>query len=82
MHLLCRLEINLLLNRLTSTSVKSSGQTVFSKQEIEFTFQWKCGGERGFLEYLNCRNKIIYNLISNRYIRALFPITLLPCQLD
>lgn len=48
MHLFCRwLEINLLPNRLMSTSVKSSGQTVFSIQETEFTFQWKGGGGQG-----------------------------------
>lgn len=37
-HLFCRwLEINLLSNMLIS--IKSSGQTIFSMQEIEFTFQ-------------------------------------------
>lgn len=39
-HLFCTLlEIHLLPGRLMSTNAKSSGQTVFSVQETEFTFQ-------------------------------------------
>lgn len=77
MHLFCRwLEIKL-PNRLMSTSIKCSGQTVFSIYEIEF--RWGGGGKKqSFGVFLNCRNKIIYNFILNCYLRTLFPIML--CQ--
>lgn len=75
-HLFCRwLGINLLSNKLIS--IKSSGQTIFSIQEIEFTFQWK-RKKRGGLAYFNDRNKIIYNSTFDYYVRK--PISIMLCQ--
>lgn len=57
--------------------IKSSGQTIFSIQEIEFMFQWKRKKRRG-LAYFSCRNKIIYNSAFDYYIRK--PVSIVVCQ--